>query len=77
MMPEGAFYGFIAVDGLKDSFGFASELVHKANVGVAPGSAFGPEAMRANDSYIRICFAQDTSKVGEGLDRFGRAIANL
>jgi aspartate/methionine/tyrosine aminotransferase len=77
MVPEGAFYGFIAVDGLKDSFGFASELVHNANVGVAPGSAFGPDGDAANDSYIRICFAQDKARLSEGLDRFGRAIANL
>jgi aspartate/methionine/tyrosine aminotransferase len=77
MVPEGAFYGFIAVDGLKDSFGFASELVRKANVGVAPGSAFGPDGDAASDSYIRVCFAQDKARLNEGLDRFGRAIANL
>ncbi len=59
IVPEGAFYGFIAVDGLKDSFAFASELVRKAGVGVAPGSAFGPTDEIANECYIRICFCQD------------------
>jgi aspartate aminotransferase len=77
MVPDGAFYGFIAVDGLKDSLGFASELVRKARVGVAPGSAFGPDGDAANESYIRICFAQDSALLTEGLDRLGRAIANL
>ena len=77
MVPDGAFYGFIAVDGLKDSLGFASELVRKARVGVAPGSAFGPDGDAANESYVRICFAQDTALLTEGLGRLGRAIANL
>ncbi len=40
--PEGAFYGFLHVEGMKDSLGFASDLVHNARVGVAPGSAFAP-----------------------------------
>jgi aspartate/methionine/tyrosine aminotransferase len=44
---------------------------------VAPGSAFGPDGDAANDSYIRICFAQDKARLSEGLNRFGRAIANL
>ncbi len=77
MVPEGAFYGFIVVDGLKDSFGFASKLVSNAGVGVAPGSAFGPDSEAANDSYIRICFAQNVARLQEGLTRFGRAVANL
>jgi aspartate aminotransferase len=29
MVPDGAFYGFIHVDGLKDSFGFATDLVRR------------------------------------------------
>lgn len=77
MVPEGAFYGFISVDGLKDSFGFATELVRRAGVGVAPGSAFGPDGDEANEPYIRICFAQDEVRLGEGLDRLGGAVANL
>lgn len=77
MVPDGAFYGFIAVDGLKDSLGFARELVDKAGVGVAPGSAFGPDGDAVNEAYIRICFAQDSRLLTEGLDRLGRAIANL
>src|ERR1700691_5072101 len=57
--PEGAFYGFLHIDGLKDSLGFAQSLVRTARVGVAPGSAFGPEGDAQCDSYLRICFAQD------------------
>ena len=77
MPPEGAFYGFIAVEGLTDSFGFASKLALEGGVGVAPGSAFGPPSETANDSYLRICFAQDEKRLGEGLDRLARGVASL
>ncbi|HEY5346614.1 MAG TPA: pyridoxal phosphate-dependent aminotransferase, partial [Rhizomicrobium sp.] len=66
--PEGAFYGFLHVDGLTDSLPFAQGLVKRARVGVAPGSAFGLSDPR-NESYIRICFAQDAARVTEGLKR--------
>jgi aspartate/methionine/tyrosine aminotransferase len=73
--PDGAFYGFLQVDGLRDSFGFACDLVHQGRVGVAPGSAFAPPDDSATDSYIRICFAQDAALLQTGLDRLGSAIA--
>ena len=75
--PEGAFYGFLHVDGLKDSLGFAQSLVRTARVGVAPGSAFGPEGDAQCDSYLRICFAQDTKRIDTGLERLGTAVAEL
>jgi aspartate aminotransferase len=73
--PEGAFYGFLHVDGMRDSFGFACDLVRDARVGVAPGSAFAPPDDALTDSYVRICFAQDTERLHTGLDRLGAAIA--
>ena len=75
--PEGAFYGFLHVEGLRDSLGFAQNLVRTARVGVAPGSAFGPEGDAICDSYIRICFAQDAKRVETGLERLGEAVAGL
>jgi aspartate aminotransferase len=77
MPPEGSFYGFLHVDGLKDSFAFAKELVHKARVGVAPGSAFGVEGDPLNESFLRICFAQDPARLAEGLTRIERTLATL
>jgi aspartate aminotransferase len=74
--PEGAFYGFLHVDGMRDSFGFACDLVHQGRVGVAPGSAFAPPEDSATDSYIRVCFAQDRERLQTGLDRLGSAIAD-
>ncbi|HWY15159.1 MAG TPA: aminotransferase class I/II-fold pyridoxal phosphate-dependent enzyme [Rhizomicrobium sp.] len=75
--PEGAFYGFLHVEGLTDSLGFAQNLVRTARVGVAPGSAFGPEGDTQCDSYLRICFAQDEKRIGTGLERLGKALTGL
>jgi len=75
--PEGAFYGFLHVDGLKDSLAFASELVLKGRVGVAPGSAFGAEGDARIDQYIRICYAQDPKILEAGLERLGKAVAAM
>ncbi len=75
--PEGAFYGFLHIDGLHDSLGFAQDLVRQAKVGVAPGSAFGPPEDAASDQYVRICFAQSPQQLGEGLRRLGEAVARL
>jgi aspartate/methionine/tyrosine aminotransferase len=77
MRPEGAFYGFLQVDGLKDSLGFAQSLVREARVGVSPGMAFGAPNDTVCDSHIRICFAQDPSRMVEGLARIERAAASL
>ena len=75
--PEGAFYGFLQVEGLRDSLTFASELVHGARVGVAPGSAFGPAEDKASDACVRICFAQDPKRLEEGLARLVKAVSRL
>ncbi|MBZ9772220.1 pyridoxal phosphate-dependent aminotransferase [Mesorhizobium sp. CO1-1-8] len=64
-VPQGAFYLFFSIDGLKDSKEAAFELVDKANVGVAPGSAFG----RAGNGYLRICFLRDLKQVEEAANR--------
>ena len=75
--PEGAFYGFLHMDGLTDSLAFAQDLVRKARVGVAPGSAFSTDGPGTHDSFVRICFAQDPKLLGEGLSRIEKALASL
>jgi len=75
--PEGAFYGFLHVDGLRNSLGFAIELVRTARVGVAPGSAFSFAGDSQADSYLRICFAQDAKRIATGLERLGKAVAGI
>jgi aspartate/methionine/tyrosine aminotransferase len=77
MRPEGAFYGFLQIEGMKDSFAFASKLVEDARVGTAPGSAFAPPDDKRSDEYLRICFAQDPKLLERGLERLGKAVASL
>jgi aspartate/methionine/tyrosine aminotransferase len=73
--PEGAFYGFLQIDGLQNSLEFANRLVHSAKVGVAPGSAFGPTQDLASDACVRICFGQNPERLREGLGRLGAALS--
>ena len=74
--PEGAFYAYVAVDGLKDSLAFAKDLVLNARVCVAPGRAFacGPNDTR-DESYLRLCFAQSPDRLKTGLSRIADALS--
>ena len=63
--PSGAFYVFFALEGLTDSLGTCQEIVRRSRVGLAPGSAFGPEG----EGYIRLCFANTEERLAEALDR--------
>jgi aspartate aminotransferase len=76
MKPDGAFYGFLHVDGLKDSLGFCQNMVKNDKVGVSPGWAFSLGDPR-DDSYLRICFAQDPVRLAEALERLEGAIRKL
>jgi len=62
--PKAAFYAFFAVDGMTDSVEFAKRIIDEANVGLAPGSAFGP----AGEGYLRLCFAASEATLTRGLD---------
>ena len=63
--PEGAFYAFFRVDGVIDSLAFAKEVLSRAKVGLAPGSAFGP----MGEGHLRLCFAREPQQVAEAVDR--------
>jgi aspartate aminotransferase len=76
MRPDGAFYGFLHVDGLKDSLGFCQSMVRNDRVGVSPGWAFSLGDQR-DDSYVRICFAQDAARLAEALERLEGAIRKV
>jgi aspartate/methionine/tyrosine aminotransferase len=66
-LPEadGAMYAFFRVCGRDDSVAFAKELVTKVGLGLAPGSAFGPEG----NGWLRWCFAARPERISAGLDR--------
>ena len=76
MKPDGAFYGFLHVDGLKDSLRFCQQRVKNDKVGIAPGWAFSLGDPK-DDSYVRICFAQDSAKLSDALTRLEGAIRKL
>ncbi len=64
MRPNGAFYAFFAVDGVSDSLKFCKHLIDRCNVGLAPGSAFGP----GGEGYLRLCYASTPSKLTQAMD---------
>lgn len=72
--PPGGFYGFVAIDGMTDSMAFAEHLLDIANVGVAPGMAFGAPGDAVNERHIRICIAYDPGRFAEALERFAGAL---
>jgi len=69
--PAGAMYAFFKVDGLTDSLSFCKALVREARLGLAPGSAFGPEGQ----GFVRWCFASDVSRLADGIARLSRFLA--
>ncbi|MEK9721800.1 MAG: pyridoxal phosphate-dependent aminotransferase [Quisquiliibacterium sp.] len=63
--PLGAMYALIRVEGQTDSLALAKTLVRDHRLGLAPGSAFGPEA----EGYLRWCFAKPVPQLLEGVAR--------
>jgi aspartate/methionine/tyrosine aminotransferase len=63
--PDGAFYLFFSVDGEPDSRALAFRLIDEANVGLAPGGAFG----EAGQGYLRLCYARDARQVKTATER--------
>jgi aspartate/methionine/tyrosine aminotransferase len=69
-VPPGSFYLFFSVDGVTDSRQTAFEIIDKANVGLAPGAAFGPEG----EGCFRVCFNRRLDQIEEGAERLARWI---
>lgn len=63
--PEGAMYVFFRLAGAQDSLAFCKRLVREARLGLAPGSAFGPEG----EGFVRWCYACDVERLDEGVKR--------
>jgi aspartate/methionine/tyrosine aminotransferase len=63
--PPGALYLFFAVEGEPDTRGLALRLVDEANIGLAPGTAFGPAAY----GYMRLCFLRSADQLRVATDR--------
>ena len=70
--PDGTFYFLFRKQGLADCRRFAIELIDQANVGTAPGSAFG----EAGRGFVRICFARSPESFRTAVDRLSAALAS-
>ena len=69
--PSGAMYVFFRVDGVVDSLDFCKRLVREARLGLAPGSAFGPEGQ----GFVRWCFAASEERLLAGVGRLREFLA--
>jgi len=69
--PPGAMYVFFRADGVTDSLAFCKRLVREAKLGLAPGSAFGPEG----EGFVRWCFAASEERLMDGVARLSRFLA--
>jgi aspartate/methionine/tyrosine aminotransferase len=69
-VPSGTMYAFFRVDGVADSLAFCKQLVRDVGLGLAPGSAFGPEG----EGFVRWCFAASEEKLADGVARLKRGL---
>ncbi|WP_268245984.1 pyridoxal phosphate-dependent aminotransferase [Pseudorhodoferax aquiterrae] len=66
---QGGMYAFFQLEGVDDSLAVAKRLVREAGLGLAPGSAFAPQAQ----GWLRWCFAsRDPQRLVQGAERLGR-----
>ncbi|MGF1525180.1 MAG: aminotransferase class I/II-fold pyridoxal phosphate-dependent enzyme, partial [Candidatus Competibacterales bacterium] len=68
--PAGAFYALLQVEGQGDAMALAKALVDSAQVGLAPGSAFGPGA----EGAVRLCFATSHTTLETAMERLVAAL---
>ncbi|ORE96665.1 pyridoxal phosphate-dependent aminotransferase [Acuticoccus yangtzensis] len=71
--PDGAFYAFFKVDGLESSRQAAIDLIDKAQVGTAPGTAFGENG----EGYVRVCFLRSSDSLREAMSRIVNYLETL
>jgi aspartate/methionine/tyrosine aminotransferase len=70
-LPDGTMYAFLGIEGMDDSLAFCKHLVREHGLGLAPGSAFGPEG----EGYVRWCFAASQERLAEGVHRLAKGVA--
>ncbi len=63
--PDGAFYAFFSIDGMDDLLAAALRLVDEANIGLAPGTAFGEGAA----PFFRVCYLRSEPQLREAMRR--------
>ncbi len=71
-LPDGAMYVFVRIAGMKDSVAFCKRLISTVGLGLAPGSAFGPEG----EGFVRWCFAASEARLADGVGRLRQALSS-
>jgi aspartate/methionine/tyrosine aminotransferase len=69
--PQGAFYLFFSVDGEIDTRRLAMRLIDEANVGLAPGTAFGA----GGEPFLRLCFARNPEQLEAAIGRIATVLS--
>lgn len=70
-VPQGAFYLFFFVDGEADTRRLAIRLVDEANVGLAPGTAFGA----GGEPFLRLCYARNPEQLEIAIARIAAVLS--
>jgi aspartate/methionine/tyrosine aminotransferase len=69
--PLGAMYLFFSMPGSARSLELCKAMVREVGLGVAPGSAFGPQG----EGFVRWCYACDTARLDAGVERLQQFLA--
>jgi aspartate/methionine/tyrosine aminotransferase len=71
VLPQGAFYLFFKVEGETDTRRLVMRLIDEANVGLAPGTAFGAGA----EHFVRACFARNPDQLEDAMTRVAAVLS--
>ncbi|WP_395065975.1 pyridoxal phosphate-dependent aminotransferase [Paraburkholderia silvatlantica] len=72
-VPHGAMYLFFRLAGAQNSFELCKALVRDVGLGLAPGSAFGPQG----EGFVRWCYACDPVRLDAGVGRLARYLETV
>ncbi|MEX3915324.1 pyridoxal phosphate-dependent aminotransferase [Paraburkholderia sp. BR10872] len=72
-VPHGAMYLFFRLAGAQHSLELCKALVRDVGLGLAPGSAFGPQG----EGFVRWCYACDPARLDAGVERLARYLETV
>ena len=72
MPNQGSFYAMFEIDGVTDTLAFCKRAVAEAQIGMAPGMAFG----RGAERHIRLCYAKSPELLTMAMDRLEAFVAD-
>ncbi|MEM5419775.1 MULTISPECIES: pyridoxal phosphate-dependent aminotransferase [Paraburkholderia] len=72
-VPHGAMYLFFRLAGAQNSLELCKALVRDVGLGLAPGSAFGPQG----EGFVRWCYACDPARLDAGVERLARYLETV